>query len=297
MEKMMITALLIGSLCAVSFIKNEVKMVTLASDTEGVYQSTLANTDTIIEPRVSVQKVKPEEMPQPDLLKMNGYKSDVFLVKKENPDGKIQVDTVINFSLDDGMPAALNTTAETTMLANAQRDKLLTEELIKDGLITNPNQFDISISAQTLKVNNKIINNPDLRIKYFTRFVLKGNSYQYKKMGNKPSVLEEPVMPKITVPNTPPNAIPGHCYVYCKNEDGSPNTEWLEIPCLQKMTETFIEEVVNKLKKDGSLASSFSSKTMTKDVYNAVCAYQAKHSLPVGNLNLPTLTHMGIKMP
>jgi bla regulator protein blaR1 len=218
MEKITMTILLVGALCALSFVKNEGKTAFLPQNTDGIYRNTREvvqkiQSDTFPNESFVITLAKPEEMPKLS-LDTNLYKSVVFLTKKTDANNKVQIDTIIE--------------------------------------ITDLSDRSIDTTPKPLK---------------------------------------------LIVSSTPPNAKPGHCYAYCKNADGSAKTDWLEVVCGDKISEEFIEIVLKKLKSERFLDASVSSKIVTKEIGKAVTAYQIKHGLPEGNLNLPTLKHMGIAMP
>jgi beta-lactamase regulating signal transducer with metallopeptidase domain len=336
MEKITITALLVGALCALSFMKNEVKMPqniqpVLASEsvaTEGSVSTVLKVENTILIPSETpifpskahfteggVSEVK-DTVPRDETIKItrakpetetivlentsSPYAKQVYLTEKKKPDGTIVTDTVIYMSINaDKTPRPIT---ESQILAGTKKSEALEAELIKDGLITDPSDYEVAIKATSLKVDGKFVDNKALIDKYYQYFTPNaGKNHTFKKVGEKTlGKMKKDTLPTYRPeanPPTPPNAKPGHCYAYCKNADGSPKSEWLEIPCNDKVTSAFIGILVKKLKVDGFLAASFSSETITKDIGMAVLAYQKKHNLPEGNLNLPTLKHMGIEMP
>ena len=102
-------------------------------------------------------------------------------------------------------------------------------------------------------------------------------------------------VPTMGSPDVPPNAQPGHCYAKCQLPNGT-FAEWLEVLCDEKVVADFVKSLVAKLKTDGSIAASVETEVVTKEVKNGVVAYQRKHKLPVGNLNMATIEHMGLKI-
>jgi beta-lactamase regulating signal transducer with metallopeptidase domain len=336
MEKITITALLVGALCALSFMKNEVKMPQNARNTYSTSQesreggiSTFSKTGKGIQKPMEiliplskthfteggVSKIK-DTIPQDETVKItrakpeiestvlkntpSPYAKQVYLAEKKKPDGTIVIDTVIRISINaDNTPQPVT---ESQILAGTKKSEALEAELLKDGLVTDPSDYEVAIKATSLKVDGKFVDNKALIDKYYQYFTPNaGKNHTFKKVGEKTlGKMKKDTLPTYRPeanPPTPPNAKPGHCYAYCKNADGSPKSEWLEIPCNDKVTPAFIAILVKKLKVDGFLEASFSSETITKDIGMAVLAYQKKHNLPEGNLNLPTLKHMGIEMP
>ena len=96
--------------------------------------------------------------------------------------------------------------------------------------------------------------------------------------------------------DVPPQAQPGHCYAKCQLPSGGFG-EWLEIVCNEKVTPTFIRSLTAKLTAEGFLSNTIvGTETVSKPLRDAIVAYQRKHNLPVGNLNMPTMEHMGIQL-
>jgi beta-lactamase regulating signal transducer with metallopeptidase domain len=303
MEKITITALLVGALCALSFVKNDNKTAFLPSHTEGVASKIISDSipPSIVEKVIT--RAKPEEMPKFDTIE--GFKQDVYLIKKTDSEGKTDVDTLIAFS-----PALPDKKILKTNTLNVGDNALIETELINDGLVSDPLKYEVMITKNELIINNKPIFDKELQNKYFYKFVPTGQKgYHYMKNVSDANTLKTskdteglsntnaPVKTFKMPASTPPNAVPGHCYAYCRNEDGTPSSDWFEIPCGDKITPEFISDLIKKLKEEGLLDASINTNTMTKDVRTAFTAYQKKYNLPVGNLNMPTLKHMGIAMP
>jgi beta-lactamase regulating signal transducer with metallopeptidase domain len=96
---------------------------------------------------------------------------------------------------------------------------------------------------------------------------------------------------------TPPNAQPGRCYAQCMMPDGN-FSEWREVVCQDLIDNAvFINALRDKLIASGDLPASHTERAITKEMKAAIVAYQKRNKLPVGNLNEPTMTHMGITMP
>jgi hypothetical protein len=93
-----------------------------------------------------------------------------------------------------------------------------------------------------------------------------------------------------------PKMLPGHCYALCRLENGGYEEAWREVLCQNLVTPEVIKLVITKLKADGSLAATESATEFTKEAQNALTAYQKKHKLPQGNLNLETVQHMSIRV-
>ena len=101
---------------------------------------------------------------------------------------------------------------------------------------------------------------------------------------------------KMVKPDVPPQAQPGHCYAKCQLPSGGFG-EWLEVVCGEKVTPTFIRKLTAKLSAEGLLVNTIvATEKLSKPLCDAMVAYQKKYNLPVGNLNMPTMEHMGIEL-
>ncbi len=300
MEKIILTALLVGALCALSFVKNEVKMPEKVHFTEGVKPLSKTENDTFPQPLLVVTRTNSEKEPS-KLDDTTRYKKTVFDVQTTLSDGSVMQGKNIHLTvIDEQTKKTAPMPTEQTVVTGMNRDKALVDELVKDGFIPEnyPYHIEVDIRPNSLKVNNKFVGDAEIHQKYMERFVLSGTRFTFiKNAGNfEPSKVQIDSLPTPNPPK-PPNAIKGHCYAYCQKSNDSPDFEWLEVVCREKVNDTLLKALVNKLKSEGFLPANFTTTEITKEVGLATTAYQKKHKLPIGNLNLPTLKHIGIEMP
>lgn len=108
--------------------------------------------------------------------------------------------------------------------------------------------------------------------------------------------------------DAPPNAKPGKCYAKClmpdKNEtlgsEEKPNliraggvTEWREVLCGEKISSETVRKIQESLFAFG-YGSGVPDKIMNANTKAALTKFQQDKGLPIGNLDLETLSALGI---
>ncbi len=268
MEKMMITGLLLCGMFLFSFAKNEVSQK--ENSPQNAVQSLVSPDKTLQNSTVLSQN--PNFNPQNALYTEGG-----ILGKDSVPFGDFATATILNRADNSKYGADTSAAFSVILLDNKGQQKAANVDTIV--------RFDpraVGLQMPELKKDTTPKPEPAKWAKENGVWVLKSKAQ-----------IPSPVTPN---PATPPDPKPGRCYAYCYNADGS-DSQWREVVCDNLLSSAFVSKIVNKLKASGDLAASFSGTEITKDVRNAVVSYQKNNKLPVGNLNIETIEHMGIEMP
>lgn len=90
----------------------------------------------------------------------------------------------------------------------------------------------------------------------------------------------------------PMNPEPGKCYAKCANVAG--DTEWSTVLCPEQISKSVINQISKALATAGYDVNA-KSKKITPEIKTALRAYQEKNDLPLGNMDLETMAHLGVK--
>jgi beta-lactamase regulating signal transducer with metallopeptidase domain len=296
-------------------VRKEMKMIIVTSDkgTDSVQVHQQIMTDTVLMPQTGkvriIQSVQSESSNNnpvkdyPDKIiigSMNEFRRNpegwFTITKYRSIDGDTRIDTIHwdNTRIDRGKWDAKSV----IVTENDPLLKTIETELKKDALIMSTRQYEFILNEKELNINGHIMDKGtyDKYKKHYKQLTTKSldNGAFALTITKKDTISKgggEPLAYSSSAP--PPNMIPGHCYSMCKLDSGELG-EWREILCSDKLTPEVLKSVIAKLKADGSLAAAASSSEFTKETNSALTAYQKKHKLPKGNLNLETVQHMGI---
>jgi hypothetical protein len=219
------------------------------------------------------------------------------ITKYRSKDGDTRIDTIHWNDKKEGVRVDKGKWDAKSIIVT-ENDPLLKDletELKKDALILNTRKYEFILNDTALNVNGNVMDKKTYD-KYKEHYkALTNKQFNNGKFALVISKMDTSLKGEpLAVSGAPtPKMLPGHCYAMCQLDNGS-FSEWREIVCGDKITPDLFKSVIAKLKADGSLAASASATEFTKETRISLTAYQKKHKLPVGNLNLETMQHMGI---
>ncbi|MEN9612712.1 MAG: hypothetical protein RLZZ628_3526 [Bacteroidota bacterium] len=302
--------------------RQEIQTIIMTSDSETdslplPFDHKKIATDTLFMPQTGqvrmIQSVQSEssnnnnEKDDPDKIiigSMNEYRRNpegwFTITKYRSTDGDTRIDTIHWSDKKDGVKVDKGKWDAKSAIVT-ENDPLLKEietELKKDALITDTRKYEFILNEINLNVNGNIVDKKtyDKKKQRYKQLTNKqfGNGMFALTIYKKDTISKGKAEPLPYLSSAPvPKMIPGHCYTRCPSDNGGED-EWKEIVCEDKLTPDFLKSVIAKLKADGSLAAAASSTEFTKETRIALTAYQKKHNLPRGNLNIETVQYMGI---
>ena len=90
----------------------------------------------------------------------------------------------------------------------------------------------------------------------------------------------------------PMNPEPGKCYAKCANNAG--DVAWSTVLCPEQISKSVINQISQALSTAGYDVSA-KTKKFTPELKTALRAYQEKNDLPLGNMDMETMAHLGVK--
>jgi beta-lactamase regulating signal transducer with metallopeptidase domain len=224
-----------------------------------------------------------------------------YTVNRKRSDKGVSIDT-INWGKSNGKVDVIEgewNKSSTLLTENDPSLKALEDELVKDGLIKNRQQYQFGLTQDKLFIDANFIEKSYAekyrqlyRKLYAPTFDGEG---KYSFGLNKRDTTTRNGALTSGRGDSPKNPKEGSCYAKCKLPNGD-FEEWREVICQHKITKEVIKTVISKLKADGCLDNSVESDEITKEIRAGVETFQKKYKLPVGNLNLETMDYLGIKL-
>jgi beta-lactamase regulating signal transducer with metallopeptidase domain len=196
--------------------------------------------------------------------------------------GKNRSNIKVNLSKDDPM-----------LTENDPKFMAFVNALIEDGLLKNPKEYSFSIGRKGMKVDDELMEKA-----YFDKYVALYKKHYAPQLKVESdfgfSIFRRPETPSNRDPNEkdfPKDPKEGHCY---GKSSVNGKAEWQEIVCQSKVNTAFVKNLSDKLKAIGQLDNAVETTEITKSIRDALVAYQTKHGLPIGGLNVATMNHLGV---
>ncbi|MEO0042360.1 MAG: hypothetical protein RL329_1808 [Bacteroidota bacterium] len=301
-------------------VRQVIETLTVTSDDEidtipVLFESKKIATDTVLMPETGkiriIQSVQSEssnhkhEKEDPDKIiigSINEFRRNpegwFTITKYRSKDGGTRIDTIHWSDKKDEVRVDKGKWDAKSVIVTEKDPllKTLEKELMNDALIMNTRKYEFRLDEKDLNINGDLMEK-----RVYDKYKQYYKILTTKQLGNGKFALNiSKSDTTLTVPPTPnrqnaptPKMLPGHCYSMCHLDNGSYD-EWREIICQDKITPELIKSVIVKLKSDVGLPASVSTTEFTKEARIALCAYQEKYKLPVGNFNIETIKHMGI---